>query len=274
MIAVVVYAIANKAHDRNDHSDGNGDASSTNGLLSVDYKHNMQFIQNFMGEYCEAYDSVSMWLREFQATHDAHSLTRLLLYLLGSVPLSWLASFVIPWRWACMVGGVTVLVANTALFQASYAVVAPILLSRLQDHVPNLIVLSPAKALDAFAKDSEENPQPLAKTAGLYENQRWWVGLGWSNILFHTDPPAWTDENGQRASPKDSFEAPEGLPWINEWQFDRDWSVVGVDTEGWVYTDNAWKNPRPKGNLISMTRRRMWTRQYLPQSNDKASDDV
>ncbi|CAJ0756279.1 6389_t:CDS:1, partial [Entrophospora sp. SA101] len=47
-----------------------------------------------------------------------------------------------------------------------------------------------------------------------------------------------------------------------EW-LDPDWNIShdgDVDKDGWVYTDNHWKNPTSKGGFGRYTRKRTWVR--------------
>ncbi|RAL58401.1 hypothetical protein DID88_006392 [Monilinia fructigena] len=46
----------------------------------------------------------------------------------------------------------------------------------------------------------------------LYENQRRWVGLGWTTSLFAYERSAWTDEHLNAVPPKEDFELPD---WQN-----------------------------------------------------------
>ncbi|KAF8965903.1 hypothetical protein BDZ97DRAFT_1658264, partial [Flammula alnicola] len=53
------------------------------------------------------------------------------------------------------------------------------------------------------------------------------------------------------------------------------WSGCGGDSDGWVYTNDAWLGPRPSPYTLgggSLTRRRRWVRRvwYDPK---RASDD-
>ena len=97
------------------------------------------------------------------------------------------------------------------------------------------------------------------KTAGvkftfiLYENQRRWVGLGWTNNLFAYERPAWSDEHNNAVPSRDEFELPavedgSGMQW--RWASGSRWRVDGVPDEqgtvdydgqegknGWVYYD-------------------------------------
>lgn len=88
----------------------------------------------------------------------------------------------------------------------------------------------------------------------LYENQRRWVGLGWTNSLFAYERSAWTDEHNNAVSPKEDFELPEvedgaHVKW--QWVEGSRWRVDGVQDDhgtvdydgddgrkGWVYYDN------------------------------------
>jgi len=94
----------------------------------------------------------------------------------------------------------------------------------------------------------------------IYENQRRWVGLGWTTNLFAYERPAWTDEHNNSVPPRDQFELPEvedgsNMRW--QWVEGSRWRVDGVPDEavtlengkewnydgaggkmGWVYYDN------------------------------------
>lgn len=97
----------------------------------------------------------------------------------------------------------------------------------------------------------------------IYENQRRWVGLGWTNSLFAYERDAWTDEHNNTVPPRDKFELPEveedsNMRW--RWVEGSRWRVDGVPDEavlegqggeggkwdydgeggknGWVYYDN------------------------------------
>lgn len=68
----------------------------------------------------------------------------------------------------------------------------------------------------------------------IYENQRRWVGLGWTNSLFSYERAAWTDEHTNPVPPKNKFELPEveddsGMRW--RWVSGSRWRVDGVPDE-------------------------------------------
>lgn len=68
----------------------------------------------------------------------------------------------------------------------------------------------------------------------IYENQRRWVGLGWTNSLFAYERAAWTDEHNNPVPPKDKFELPGvdddgSMRW--RWVRGSRWRVDGVSDE-------------------------------------------
>ncbi|EXA40274.1 hypothetical protein FOPG_00712 [Fusarium oxysporum f. sp. conglutinans race 2 54008] len=122
-----------------------------------------------------------------------------------------------------------------------------------------------------------------AKTAGvkftfiIYENQRRWIGLGWTNNLFAYERAAWTDDHNNSVPAKDDFELPEvedgsRMQW--RWVPGTRWRVDGVSDEhgpvdydgnegknGWIFYDNKWQNgQRGQDGWGRWTRRRKWYR--------------
>jgi hypothetical protein len=91
----------------------------------------------------------------------------------------------------------------------------------------------------------------------LYENQRRWVGLGWTYSLFAYERAAWTDEYLNPVPAKEDFELPEveggdvrwrwveGSRWLVEGagEYDEGGIKAKSDAEndggsGWIYYDN------------------------------------
>jgi hypothetical protein len=90
----------------------------------------------------------------------------------------------------------------------------------------------------------------------LYENQRRWVGLGWTTSLFAYERAAWTDEHLNVAPAREDFELPdveggaarwrwvEGSKWLVEGagEFDEGGIKAKPETtnggQGWIYYDN------------------------------------
>jgi len=95
----------------------------------------------------------------------------------------------------------------------------------------------------------------------VYENQRRWFGLGWTNKMLPTERDVWTDEHNNPVPSIDQFELPEvedggNVRW--QWVEGSRWRVEGVPDEiampedgkgdwdydkpeaimGWVFYDN------------------------------------
>ncbi|KAF4968793.1 hypothetical protein FSARC_3820 [Fusarium sarcochroum] len=139
-----------------------------------------------------------------------------------------------------------------------------------------------------------------AKTAGvkftfiIYENQRRWIGLGWTNNLFAYERSAWTDDHNNSVPSKDDFELPEvedgsRMEW--RWVPGTRWRVDGVSDEhgpvdydgnegknGWIFYDNKWQNgQRGQDGWSRWTKRRKWYRDAelveVNQSEDTQEPD-
>lgn len=90
----------------------------------------------------------------------------------------------------------------------------------------------------------------------LYENQRRWMGLGWTTSLFAYERAAWTDEHLNPAPAKEDFELPDVEDGATRWRWtsDSQWLVEGAKPteeggskaksdatdggQGWIYYDN------------------------------------
>ncbi|KAK3942654.1 peroxisomal membrane protein PEX30 [Diplogelasinospora grovesii] len=132
----------------------------------------------------------------------------------------------------------------------------------------------------------------------IYENQRRWVGLGWTTSLFAYERPAWTDEHNNAVPPRDQFELPEvedgsNMRW--RWVEGSRWRVDGVPDEavmpedstkewdydgpggrmGWVFYDNKWQNGRRgQDGWGRWTRRRKWYRDAELVEADAVEDEA
>ncbi|KAK6353099.1 peroxisome- protein [Orbilia brochopaga] len=104
-------------------------------------------------------------------------------------------------------------------------------------------------------------------TFSIYENQRRWLGVGWTSSLFAYERPAWTDEHLSACPAVDEFVLPaakNGMRW--RWVEGQSWQVEGEEDgkkagNGWVYYDNKWRNgKRGMDSWSAYTRRRRWYR--------------
>ncbi|RFU24264.1 hypothetical protein B7463_g12076, partial [Scytalidium lignicola] len=140
----------------------------------------------------------------------------------------------------------------------------------------------PEKASLAASVGSKRRPDTpgVRFTFILYENQRRWIGLGWTTNLFTYERSAWTDEQLNPAPSKDNFELPdvdgggarwrwvEGSQWLVEGAGEFDEGSLKAKTDGsanggtgWIYYDNTWQNGRRgQDGWGRYTRRRKWYR--------------
>ncbi|KAG4302937.1 hypothetical protein PCANB_000754 [Pneumocystis canis] len=115
----------------------------------------------------------------------------------------------------------------------------------------------------------------------LWENQRKWIGFGWTCSMFPYERASWTDEDGYPNTNPNSFLLPKDKIAIRidpetgqqekyrtywEW-IDKSWNIEyntndsgDKDSEGWIYTDNLWKKESSKDDFRKYTRRRKWVR--------------
>ncbi len=111
-------------------------------------------------------------------------------------------------------------------------------------------------ALDASSAAKRRPDTPGVRfTFILYENQRRWVGLGWTTSLFVYERAPWTDEHLNPAPAKEEFELPdveggqarwrwvEGSRWLVEGAAETEEGGIrqkeGADGgQGWIYYDN------------------------------------
>jgi len=115
----------------------------------------------------------------------------------------------------------------------------------------------------------------------LYENQRRWIGLGWTHNMVGYERTPWTDEHLNPSSDTSHFNLPEVEGGMAEWRWveGSEWhievpeasqSAVNMkgkkavhddDENAWVYYDNKWQDPRRGQDSWSRyTRRRKWVR--------------
>ena len=122
----------------------------------------------------------------------------------------------------------------------------------------------------------------------LYENQRRWIGLGWTTSLFAGERGPWSDEHLNSAPSKDEFELPDVEGGFAKWRWVRgsQWHIEGGDAKqhkrsgsktgpagalspktteeadggGWIYYDNKWNDGRREDGWGRYTRRRKWYR--------------
>ncbi|KAK4956894.1 hypothetical protein LTR66_013340 [Elasticomyces elasticus] len=144
-----------------------------------------------------------------------------------------------------------------------------------------------ASHLAASLTSKHQAPSPgIRFTFVLYENQRRWLGIGWTSSMLAYERAAWTDEYLDPACPPDSFQLPDvegGLArwrWVEDskWQVECTPAVASPKTsgknkgkgkegeadggdDGWVYYDGKWHDGRRgQDGWGRYTRRRKWYR--------------
>lgn len=124
----------------------------------------------------------------------------------------------------------------------------------------------------SLAKKRNPDSPGIRFTFTLYENQRRWLGIGWTSSMLAYERAAWTDEHQNSTAPKDRFELPEVEGGHARWRWvdGSEWHVEGADEgketkdgddDGWIYYDNKWRDGRRgKDGWGRYTRRRKWCR--------------
>lgn len=112
-------------------------------------------------------------------------------------------------------------------------------------------------------------------TFSIYENQRRWLGIGWTSSMLAYERASWTDEHLNPVPPKDQFELPEVEGGQSRWRWVQGsaWKIEGGDKDGktdksaskedsgWIYYDNKWLHGRRgQDGWGRYTRRRKWYR--------------
>lgn len=113
-------------------------------------------------------------------------------------------------------------------------------------------------------------PAGVRFTFVVFENQRRWLGLGWTYQLLAYERAPWTDEHLNPSDPKDDFKLPEVDNENAQWRWVRghEWQVEGggkkkgsTGDDGWIYYDNKWNDGRRgQDGWGRYTRRRKWYR--------------
>ncbi|SMN22536.1 similar to Saccharomyces cerevisiae YGR004W PEX31 Peroxisomal integral membrane protein, involved in negative regulation of peroxisome size [Maudiozyma saulgeensis] len=116
-------------------------------------------------------------------------------------------------------------------------------------------------------------------TYALYENQRRWLGIGWTSTMLSYERAAWTDAYLNPAPPLTHFKLPDDDSDM-KWQWvDENWSLDMANdgaiqlsrsqpklvsspgsNSGYIYSDNTWTNPSTDDTYAKYTRRRRWIR--------------
>lgn len=144
---------------------------------NVQYLKNMQFIQNSMGMFCDAYEDVKKNSKALDWSNEEETI-RILKVAVVSMFVVIFVVRVIPFNYLMLLGGVTVFLQNTALFRAASTTLPPVLIKKLQNQVDNV-----REAIREARKAGDGS----VVTVTLFENQRWWAGMYFKWISFFMD---------------------------------------------------------------------------------------
>ena len=93
----------------------------------------------------------------------------------------------------------------------------------------------------------------------VYENERWWIMVGWSKNLVMEEVPLWGDLYNSPLQLGDVV-LPDNYKWSGEWSVFKDFST---DSEGWTYAVD-FESPFDKQEASGLyVRRRRWVRSAL-----------
>ncbi|PLB36662.1 PEX28-32 family peroxisomal membrane protein [Aspergillus candidus] len=127
----------------------------------------------------------------------------------------------------------------------------------------------------SIATRRRSNSSGVRFTFVIYENQRRWLGIGWTYSLFPSERAAWTDEHLNNVPSREEFELPEVQSGNAKWRWveGSEWRIDGADESGskadtraadgggWIYYDNKWNDGRRgQDGWDRYTRRRKWCR--------------
>lgn len=128
--------------------------------------------------------------------------------------------------------------------------------------------------------DGKPNSGGVKYTFVLFQNQRKWIGIGWTASMLSYERDCWTDEFLNPTSDLIHFKLPQDDSDENQWRWvDNQWQLDKTnngaiqlsskeslltpnpaDDEGFIYYDNTWKNPSLEDSFTKYTRRRRWVR--------------
>lgn len=134
--------------------------------------------------------------------------------------------------------------------------------------------------------DSKNAREGLRLTWSLWENQRRWIGIGWTGSMLAYERATWTDDALNAAPSVETFKLPAVEGGVAKWRWveNSHWRVAPQkfaddkashkdrsstaqadddddDRESWIYYDNKWRDPRARDGWGRYTRRRKWVRE-------------
>ncbi|SGZ57584.1 CIC11C00000005505 [Sungouiella intermedia] len=121
------------------------------------------------------------------------------------------------------------------------------------------------------------SPTQLRQTVrfDILENERRWIGLGWSKLLLPSERASFCYESLMMSAPDPWLETEFRFPvfendlytylwqWMDDkWSIDQEFNRSRYKS-GWVYYDTNWKRPAYQDGFSRYTRTRKWTRRAI-----------
>lgn len=234
----------------------------------MQYFYNMRDIQNMMRLVIDGYDHIAPLVKYLNWSSVPRTL-RLLQAAIAAMVLMFFLGPYIPVRLTLFLVGEGVLIMNHPWVKPTAEAVHKHLNS---GRAAQKRILRKRQLTQRISDLLDEDRLPESvwergwRDVELFENQRFRPGkkrgggekdANWSgNALQSSERQAWTHGSDGYASDKEaaiqnkqSLRPDEGWEWIDgdDWRIDWGglWSTVGVDENGFLYTDNSWQNPAP-----------------------------
>lgn len=114
-------------------------------------------------------------------------------------------------------------------------------------------------------------------TFSIYENQRRWLGIGWTSSMLAYERASWTDEHMNPVPDKEHFELPEVEGGESRWRWVQgsEWKIetgepdskasksASKEEMGWIYYDNKVRFPiHPSSTPSTSSTRRLTFTQW------------
>ncbi|KAJ3413331.1 hypothetical protein HDV05_008181 [Chytridiales sp. JEL 0842] len=214
-------------------------------IPTQDYVNNLQFLQNFMGIYVDAYDATMLFLSKFDWSNPETTRSALR-YVIASIPLLLFTYYFIPINYIALIAGLSLFLSQTTLWRHitftlpmltiyKASLLATSIVKAIP--IPDALIPSNVKSFEE-GQEGDEGKSLKSLSVEVFENQRWWAGAGWAPQMLKTERGAWTDKDMQPVlpfTPTDTTPPAPGWTWLDpQWTVDKSWGKV--DSDGWVYT--------------------------------------
>ncbi|KJE95378.1 hypothetical protein CAOG_08921 [Capsaspora owczarzaki ATCC 30864] len=226
---------------------------------NADYRHNLQRIQNMMGQHGDMYRAGLACQQLLDWTDDFATI--ILVY--GAIAYSvfiLVLQCIFSLNFLLAASGVLVLLGNTTPCRA----LGRVLVRHVSTRTSFLRNFSPVNYSMRSRIDPSLAPVPDARCELVFENQRWWLAMGWTDRLMPGERPNFSDADGTIDRTRENIVLPRGWEWVSpSWQVLIDGES---DREGWQYGTTRWQEWRNLAAGKHFTRRRRWYRWRAPSS--------